>query len=483
MIRRHFALYLAARASAAAGNLAAIAIFTRLAGPEIYGHYVVMFAAALVISGFSAQWVRYAFFNNYRSDDDRDFFASFVTLLIVSMAVTSAVAVLAFALDGSGTAFAAGSLLIGLSTALFEVLTEVCRTRLEAGRAALSVILKAGLVLAFGTIALLTDKSALALAFGIAAAHLIASIPAAIMLGRLLGGRPTWNHTRKLLSFGWPLMLSFGIGAFAQGVDRFFLASAEGAAVIGAYGALSDLVRASFVILAESVGMSTMPLAKRLFSEGDRVAAERTLAQAFRVLMVIGVFMLAAFIAFGPLILPIVFPATFLQGSDRLLPVIVIAAFLLVLRNVYLAQIIYFTRSSWMELASALILTLVNLGLCVLLIPTLGALGAAWAFLGGQAVSGLFFLVAGPREFRMPTPLRPTLGLLAVGAALVVACHAIRAANLGLSTTLGIELLLFAVAFAATVYAFGARPAMLRNALASALAQIGVSPRQARPGA
>lgn len=483
MIRHHFALYLSARASAAAGNLAAIAIFTRLAGPEIYGHYVVMFAAALVISGFSAQWVRYAFFNNYRSDEDRDFFASFVALLVVSMAATGAVAALAFTLDGAGASFAAGSLLIGLSTALFDVLTEVCRTRLEAGRAALSVILKAALVLAFGTLALLMDRSALALAFGIAAAHLVASIPAAITLGRLLGGRPSWSHMRKLLTFGWPLMLSFGIGSFAQGIDRFFLASVEGAAVIGAYGALSDLVRASFVILADSVGLSTIPLAKRLFSEGDRAGTERTLGQAFRIMMVIGVFMTAGFIAFGPLMLPIIFPATFLQGADSLLPVIVLGAFLLVMRNLYLAQIIYFTRSSWMELASALILTFVNLGLCALLIPPLGALGAAWAFLGGQAVSAAFFLAASPKNFHMPTPLRPTLGVLAVGVALIVACEAIRAAGLGLAATLGLELLLFAAAFAATLYAFGLRPSMLREAMVSALAQIGVSPRQARPGA
>ncbi|TDR95046.1 lipopolysaccharide biosynthesis protein [Enterovirga rhinocerotis] len=483
MIRHHFALYLVARASAAAGNLAAIAIFTRLAGPEIYGHYVVMFAAALVISGFSAQWIRYAFFNNYRSDDDRDFFASFVTVLAISMAVTSAIAILAFALDGVGAVFAAGALLIGLSTALFEVLTEVCRTRLEAGRAALSIILKAALVLAFGTIALVTDRSALALALGIAVAHLIASIPAAITLGRLLGGRPTWLHARKLLVFGWPLMLSFGIGSFAQGVDRFFLAGAEGAAVVGAYGALSDLVRASFVILAESISMSALPLAKRLFSEHDREGTDRTLAQAYCVLLVIGVFMLAAFIVFGPLILPFVFPASFLHGSDSLLPVIALAAFLLVLRNVYLAQIIYFTRASWMELVSALILTLVNLGFCALLIPHYGALGAALAFLAGQVAAGAFFLFAGPRDFRMPTPLRPTMGVLGVGAALLLACHGLRLADLGFATTLGLEFLLFVAAFAATVRAFGLRFSMLRAAIGAALSRIGGAGRQARPGA
>jgi hypothetical protein len=36
--------YLGARALSAAGNLFAVAVFSRLAGPEEYGHYILIFA-------------------------------------------------------------------------------------------------------------------------------------------------------------------------------------------------------------------------------------------------------------------------------------------------------------------------------------------------------------------------------------------------------------------------------------------------------
>ena len=459
MIRRHLALYLLSRGLAALGNLVAVAVFTRLAGPEVYGHYVVTFAAALVISGFSVQWIRYAFFNHYRSDQDRDFFASFLALIAASTAVTVAAAGIAFALDGASFAFAAGALLIGLSTALFEVITEVCRTRLEAGRTGLSMVLKSVLVLGLGAVALRTGGSALALALGVAAAHLLATIPAAITLGRLMGGRPTWRETRKLLAFGWPLILSFGIGAFAQGVDRFVLAGLAGPAATGAYGALSDFVRATFTVLAESISLATVPLAKRLFSEGDRAGATRTLHHAFRLLLVVGTFMTAGFLVMAPILLPIVFPASFLEGSERLLPPILVASFLLVVRNVYLAQIIYFRRASHLELASALILTVVNLALCLLLIPGQGSLGAALAFLGGQVAAGLFFLAAGRGEFAMPTPWRPVAGMAVVGTTLTLAGQALAAAAMPLAATLAAEALLFGLAALATGWGFGLRPA------------------------
>ena len=45
-------LYLSARAVSAAGNLLAVAIFSRLAGPAEYGHYVLIFAWSLIVYGF-----------------------------------------------------------------------------------------------------------------------------------------------------------------------------------------------------------------------------------------------------------------------------------------------------------------------------------------------------------------------------------------------------------------------------------------------
>lgn len=465
MMRRHFALYLGSRAFAAVGNFVALAIFTRLAGPEIYGDYVVMVAAALVISGVSAQWLRYSFFSLYRSDEDRDFFASFLTLLAVSMVATVLVASVAFAFEGTGAVFAAGALLIGLSTALFEVLTEICRSRLEAARASLIVILRTILIIGLGSAALVFDRAALSLAIGIAAAHLVAALPAVLLIGHLFGGRPNWREARRLGAFGWPLLLAFGIGAFAQGADRFFLAAQDGAAATGSYGALADLVRASFVIVGEAISLSTVPLAKRQHAAGEDAAARATLAFAFRMLFLVGCFTVAGVLVFGPHLLPIVFPASFLTGADALLPAIAVGAFLLVLRNTYLAQVIYFTRTSWLELASAIVLALVNSSLCLLLVGPFDAQGAAIAFLGGQVAAGLLFLLAA-RSFRMPTPWRPALLYTLLCLALTLGGRAIASTEMALAIQLAAETGMFLLALIGVGLANGLRPHHLRRVAA-----------------
>jgi len=259
------------------------------------------------------------------------------------------------------------------------------------------------------------------------------------------------------VTFGWPLMLSFGVGAFSLGADRFFLAGVEGAAAVGAYGALSDLVRASLLVIAESISLATIPLAKRQFVAGETAAASRTLEQAFRLLLVTGAFFTAAVLVSAPVLLPTIFPPAFLVGSDALLPIVVCGALILVFRSIYLAQIIYFVRTSHLELGSSLVLTAVNLALCAYLIPRHGAVGAALAFCGGQIAAALFLFFQRGRGFVMPTPWRPAVGMLLTCVLLVVTGRAILGLHLPVLATIASEMGIFSIAFAATALAFGVR--------------------------
>src|SRR2546421_8982873 len=68
MITEHALLYLGARVFAAAANLAAVAIFTRLAVSDVYGGYLLIFSWAFVIYGFLGQWLGAAFFAVYQHE-------------------------------------------------------------------------------------------------------------------------------------------------------------------------------------------------------------------------------------------------------------------------------------------------------------------------------------------------------------------------------------------------------------------------------
>ncbi len=83
-------LYLSARAVSAAGNLLAVAIFSRLAGPAEYGHYVLIFAWSMIVYGFGAQWMRFAYFGVYHPERFGEYVASLARLLGVGVAIDGA---------------------------------------------------------------------------------------------------------------------------------------------------------------------------------------------------------------------------------------------------------------------------------------------------------------------------------------------------------------------------------------------------------
>jgi len=122
--------------------------------------------------------------------------------------------------------------------------------------------------------------TAFALALGIAIAHVIAKFGGGVSLAPARGGQ--LGETRKLVTFGWPLMLSFGVGAFSLGPTVF--SARGGAAAVGLWS-LSDLVeRACLYRRKHQPGDD--PLAKKQFVAGDIVAARNTLTQAFKLLLV-----------------------------------------------------------------------------------------------------------------------------------------------------------------------------------------------------
>src|ERR1700758_3069226 len=84
-------VYLCARTMSAAGNLLAVAIFSRLAGPAEYGHYVLIFAWSLIVYGFGAQWMRFAYFGVYHLEHFGEYVASLARLLGGGIAIVAVV--------------------------------------------------------------------------------------------------------------------------------------------------------------------------------------------------------------------------------------------------------------------------------------------------------------------------------------------------------------------------------------------------------
>nr|WP_236961059.1 hypothetical protein [Methylobacterium durans] len=211
--------------------------------------------------------------------------------------------------------------------------------------------------------------------------------------------------------------MSFGLAALAQTIDRIIVGRSVGPEELGAYGAIADFLRQGFVVFGESIALALVSIAKREVRAGALGAAEAVLADAARALALVGAFGAVFVLAYDDVLVAVLLGPGYRAQALALAPILLAASILLMVRAYYFGQVIYFTRTSHLDaVASAALLATVG-GLSWLLIPRLGALGAALAFAAGQAIACLVFVVGGrrgPETFRMPVPAGDIGGILAL---------------------------------------------------------------------
>lgn len=148
-----------------------------------------------------------------------------------------------------------------------------------------------------------------------------------------------------MLRYGWPLLLSFGVLAIGQSIDRLLLAHLSGTSALGPYGVVADLLRQSFSVVGEAVILACGVVAKQHANDGNIEAANRELRKAFNACLATAVFGALFFFVFGDFVLSILLGRQFVEPSRDLVPVLAVGFAFVTMRNFYFAQVIYFSRS------------------------------------------------------------------------------------------------------------------------------------------
>jgi O-antigen/teichoic acid export membrane protein len=455
MLNTAVILYLGSRGVSAAGNLLAVAIFTRLAGPAEYGDYVLIFAWSMIVYGFGSQWMRFAYFGVYESERFDEYVASLAQLLgvaVVGLAIMFGGMALAGRFD---PIFLASVFALVCGMTIYEAAFEVTRTRLNARTAALSMILRTCLVVVLGSLTLWHSKSANGLACAIALAHLLAAVPC---LNAFVGIRLTQSSRAALLRiirYGWPLLLSFGVTAVGQSIDRLLLAHFAGPATLGPYGVVADVLRQSYSVVGEAIILSLVTAAKQHANDGRLNASNRTLQTAFNACLAAASFGVAFFLVFGDVVLRVLLGPEFVAPGLDLIPIFAVAFAFITMRNFYFAQVIYFTHASYLELMGSVVFVVVSAVLSVLLIPSCGARGAAISLMAASAISCVAFVVAGRWYHRLPIDLMGLGEIPILAAFFVLASRVAREFLTNSGALLVLESLLFIALSAFVVHRFG----------------------------
>lgn len=395
---RHVVNFVGSRVAAAVLNLASVAVFTRLLTPEAFGHYLVAQAAAFVVYGFTMQWLCFAYFANFAQSGPEGQSAQ-----IATMAKTLAGLVTAFlllvslvALTGlvpAGLLFVVAAMVVGL--ALYDGVVQVGRSRLLSGRVALVTLLRSVLIISLGSMAVTAFHTWASLCLAVATAHVLALLP----LAREVTSHATtpWSRPRAvgMLQFGWPLIGSYGVASLGQNVDRLILAQWAGAASVGPYGAIADLVRQMLTVFGEAISFTYVPMAKQSSSEHDLARARHYMSEAALACGTVALFGAGFALVLGrPLLGQLLNPA-YDEAAGWLLPWLVLAGGLGLFRSYYLGQIIYFEPTARLELEAAAAQAATTIATSLTLIPLLGLTGAVVALTAGQVVAcAVLFRVA-----------------------------------------------------------------------------------------
>ncbi|HEY6258985.1 MAG TPA: polysaccharide biosynthesis protein [Xanthobacteraceae bacterium] len=448
-------LYVTSRAISAGGNLLAVAIFSHIAGPAEYGHYVLIFAWSMIVYGFGTQWMRFAYFGVYQTQVVYQYVAALAQLLGATLAVLTVVlaGLVWLGLHEAAFAIAVFALVCGMT--IYEAAFEVARTLLHAGAASLSMILRTCLTIALGSLSLWLGGGATGLACAIALAHVLAALPCLATFADVRLSQGTRAACLRILRYGWPLLLSFGVNAVGQGIDRLLLAHYAGAAALGPYGVVADVLRQSFAVFGEAIILSLVTTAKQHANEGEMQNANIALQKAFNACLAAAAFGAAFFFVFGDRVLSMLLGEDFIAPTRDLIPILTIAFAFMTMRNFYFAQVIYFTNASHLELVVSALFLVVSTALALVLVPSHGALGAAISLMVACIVSCLAFMVIGRRWFALPIDPVGVGAIPALAGLFVLGAQATAHFLAGGTVPLVIDALAFALFSAFAVHRFG----------------------------
>ena len=408
---RHASLYLLSRLAAAILNLVSVAVFTRLAPPEVFGSYLVGFATAFVVFGTLFQWLLHAHFGVYEPDRAAPLAGALVVLLGLGLGAGSCVFVLIVLLGRLDAETAVGmGLLIGCFVIHIGAI-EIGRAHLLVRDVTAASLLRGILMLGMGSAALLLWPSAGLLLAAIGVAQALAILPILRALRRTIWAMgwvaPTRGDVVALLRYGWPLIAALAAAALALNLDRIVLDQQFGAVMVAAYGATADVIRQGFVVLGEAIAAAyvSQAKAKAAYPLARRAALER----AFVTLWTVVLFGAVCWLLFGRVVLSALLAPGYAEAASGAVHLLVLGTVMMVLRAYYFGQVIYFAGSARRDMQASLVTVGVAALGCLLLIPSFGASGAAFAYALSQA-SGLTLLLWADRQTRiMPIALRPML--------------------------------------------------------------------------
>lgn len=229
-----------------------------------------------------------------------------------------------------------------------------------------------------------------------------------VIVGRLVGfvvalwsGRAgfglTWSraHLRHMLAFSLPLMASSAAVFVATSIDRVVIKEMLTMADLGLYGVAYRFAAAVRLVMA-GFNTALMPLIYTHYRDPETpVQLEKLLRRVF----LVGAAVIIGLAGFAPDALRLLTSSEY-ESAAALVPSLAAAALLMTMQNV--APGLWIAERTRLIAAINLVVALLNLGLNLMIIPTMGIRGAALATLAAAAIGFGLNVAASQKHYHVP---------------------------------------------------------------------------------
>ena len=410
---KHILFYAPARIIPALLSLVSVAVFTRVMPVENYGYFALATAVLNAGQAFMNQWLCQGIMRFYpaakeRAEKDHLFAACGVLFWITSLFVVTVGGLILGGFWQPGVLRT--TLLLTLPQyvlfALVSLVLRVHMIRMESKRYSFLQVMQtlASTVFSLGFVAFLAPHPELAV-IGVTLGY-------AVML--LLDWRTTRlfliprgksrEDMKRLFQFGWPVMVTAGLGFAISRADRFILQFLLGPEAVGIYTAGYSLAEQAIAALFMIIVMVSHPMAVQAMEDGSKAALDRQLRLNATWVMGLGLPGAVGFALLAPELTTLFLGKAFRQDAMALIPWVAAGTFISSIKAHYVDHAFTLARKNHFLLYALIPTALVSVGLNFLLVPRYGILGAAYASVISYTLSLVLTWILTRRVFPMPIP-------------------------------------------------------------------------------
>lgn len=412
---KHLTGYLPVSLANGLVGFGSVYVFTRLLGADDYGRYALMFSAMVLIHTMTMTWVEAASYRfasiaheegeleNHYHTGLRLLFRSHVLMGITMFLVWWFL----YRSDPHYSAIFPWLFVATVFNSIGQLAFEAHRAHQRIGRYAL--MSTARIVFGFvagALVAYMGGYGAAAPFVGmVAACTTIGVIEGAWLWKRARGGTRSPERSRQWMSYGIPIAAAIALDIVLSVADRFLIDFYVDEAAVGAYAAGYGVADKTVLMICAWAALAGSPLIMAAYEKDGAEAASGAARGLFNTILFLGLPAATGLaLVAQPLAEAMISQDLRVQAAE-IIPWIAFAGLLNGLLIHYVSESFQLVRRTDQRALLMIIPAVSNIALNIVLLPSIGVMGAVYATVGSYALGVVLLGAVGRRHVVLPLPL------------------------------------------------------------------------------